>query len=204
MAKVAKEATDTDKKPAKRKTAAEMRQAQRTKQQQQRTGFDQTRDNAHGYLKQWATDRENWKFNSAKQRWIVQHLYMDALMPANIFDIALDYLSQSKAETFRTSMIDDARLIADPMLANNSDGAQKSRRARALGLLPSHVTKAESKATKKATKKAAKGAKLADPAADAKADGDKISEDDEGPNNDADQEQSTAEVSETACQRATR
>ncbi|KAJ2401315.1 hypothetical protein GGI23_001482 [Coemansia sp. RSA 2559] len=202
MTKVAKETTDTDKKPTKRKTAAEIRQAQRTKQQQQRTGFDQTRDNAHEYLKQWATDFENWKFNSAKQRWIVQHLYMDAHMPAEIFNIAIDYLKRCKGETLRTSMIDDARLIVDPMLANNSNDIQKTRRARALGLLPSHVTKAESKATKKAAKTAK--ANLADPAADAKAGGDEVPNDDEGSSNDADQEQNTAGVSETACQRAAR
>ncbi|KAJ2554917.1 hypothetical protein EV175_002433 [Coemansia sp. RSA 1933] len=189
-------ATDTDKKPVKRKTAAEIRQAQREKQQQERTGFDQTRDNAHHYLQKWATDRNNWKFSSAKQRWIVQHLYMDSHIPADIFTIAIDYLAQSKGDTLRASMIGDAELIADPMLANNSDNATKARRERALGMLPSHVTKAEAKASKRAK---AQEKVAADPAK---------KDDDEGTtmNEDTDDQEdpSTEPVSESACERAKR
>ncbi|KAJ1667425.1 hypothetical protein IW140_000862 [Coemansia sp. RSA 1813] len=204
MAKDAEDTkTATETKPTKRKTAAEIRQAQREKQKQERSGFDQTRNNAHSYLKQWAEDRDNWKFNSAKQRWIVQHIYIDSFVPADIFDIAVDYLAHSKGDALRTSMIDDAKLIIDPMLANNSSDAAKSRRSRALGMLPSHVTKGEAKANKK-VRAQAQTPKLADPSTNAKTDDGKESKEDEDPAQAADQESGTVDVSESTCQRAKR
>ncbi|KAJ2671102.1 hypothetical protein GGI25_005624 [Coemansia spiralis] len=139
--------TTVEKKEPKRKTAAEIRNIQREKKRMAREGHDETRENAHSYIKQWAEDRSSWKFNSAKQRWIAQHIYMESLVPADIFDVAVDYLASSQG-MLRDTMVEDARLVVDPMLANNTDS--QKRRRRALGMLPSHVTKAEAKASKKA------------------------------------------------------
>ncbi|KAJ2663988.1 hypothetical protein IWW48_001000 [Coemansia sp. RSA 1200] len=191
------------KKPAKRKTTTEMREAKRQKLHQERNGFDQTRDNAHNYLRQWTERSDDWKFNSAKQRWIVQHIYSDSLVPDDIFDIAVKYLAQSRGESLRASMMDDARLVIDPTYVATSgggdDGKANARRLRALGLFPSHVTKGEANAMKKARAQA----KLAG-ASDAGPDGAAPPPKPIVSNLAADQDSANVEVSENTVGRARR
>ncbi|KAJ2759069.1 hypothetical protein H4S06_002403 [Coemansia sp. BCRC 34490] len=184
------------KKPAKRKTTTEMREAKRQKLHQERNGFDQTRDNAHSYLRQWTESPGEWKFNSAKQRWIVQHVYSDSLIPDDIFEIAVKYLAQSRGESLRAGMMDDARLVIDPahITTGGDDASANARRLRALGLFPSHVTKGEANAMKKA-KAQAKLAGASDAAPPPKPIVSNLA---------ADQDSASVEVSESTVGRARR
>ncbi|KAJ2523284.1 hypothetical protein GGI11_001508 [Coemansia sp. RSA 2049] len=184
------------KKPAKRKTTTEMREAKRQKLHQERNGFDQTRDNAHSYLRQWTESPGEWKFNSAKQRWIVQHVYSDSLVPDDIFEIAVKYLAQSRGESLRAGMMDDARLVIDPahITTGGDDARANARRLRALGLFPSHVTKGEANAMKKA-KAQAKLAGASDAAPPPKPIVSNLA---------ADQDSASVEVSESTVGRARR
>ncbi|KAJ2492433.1 hypothetical protein IWW37_001480 [Coemansia sp. RSA 2050] len=136
---------------AKRKTAAEIRHIKKEKQRVAREGSEETRAAAHQYLRQWSTDRGSWKFNKARQLWIVRHLYLETQVPSDIFELAIQYLDGS-GDMLRKSLVSDARLVAEPMSAITPE--LQAMRSKSLGLMPSHVTKAEANAAKR--KKAAK------------------------------------------------
>ncbi|KAJ2077822.1 hypothetical protein H4R24_004898 [Coemansia sp. RSA 988] len=147
--------SDTEEQPqkvAKRKSSAEIRKARRERERAAREGTLETQQSAHQYLQTWEQDRKQWKFNKAKQLWIVRHLYSETRVPAPLFDIAVRYLAGSKG-MLRDSMLKDARLIANPAEAITEQ--QKQLRIRALGLMPTHVTKREAKANKRVNDTAA-------------------------------------------------
>ncbi|KAJ2909372.1 hypothetical protein GGI21_001946, partial [Coemansia aciculifera] len=132
--------------PTKRRTAAEIRHVKKEKQRVAREGSEATRAAAHQYLQQWSNDRESWKFNKARQLWIVRHLYLESQVPSDLFELAIQYLDGS-GDVLRKSLASDARLIAEPMSAITPE--LQAMRSKALGLMPSHVTKAEAKAARK-------------------------------------------------------
>ncbi|KAI8326158.1 hypothetical protein GQ54DRAFT_140145 [Martensiomyces pterosporus] len=134
-------------KVVKRKTAAEIRKANREKQRISREGSEETRNNAHAYLKLWSEDRLSWKFNKAKQLWVVRHLYVESQLPSAMFDIAVKYLGESKG-VLRDNLIKEAKLVCEPMSATTA--ALQQLRTKVLGQMPSHVTKGEARSIKKA------------------------------------------------------
>ncbi|KAJ2261152.1 hypothetical protein GGI01_002496 [Coemansia sp. RSA 376] len=138
--------TEVVEKHVKRKSAAEIRHIKKEKQRIAREGSDATRAAAHQYLQQWSTDRGSWKFNKARQLWIIRHLYLETQVPADIFDLAIQYLDGS-GDVLRKSLVSDARLVAEPMSAITSE--LQTLRSKSLGLMPSHVTKAEANAAKR-------------------------------------------------------
>ncbi|KAJ2613841.1 hypothetical protein H4S08_002008 [Coemansia sp. RSA 1365] len=147
--------SDTEVQPqkqTKRKSSAEIRKARREKERIAREGALETQQSAHQYLQTWDQHRKQWKFNKAKQLWIVRHLYSESQVPAPLFDIAVRYLGGTKG-MLRDSMLKDARLISNPAEAITEQ--QKQLRTRALGLMPTHVTKGEAKAKRRVNEKAA-------------------------------------------------
>ncbi|KAJ2433037.1 hypothetical protein GGF42_009470 [Coemansia sp. RSA 2424] len=133
-------------KPAKRRSAAEIRHIKKEKQRVAREGSEATRAAAHQYLQQWSSDRESWKFNKARQLWIVRHLYLETQVPSDLFELAIQYLDGS-GDVLRKSLVSDARLVAEPMSAITPE--LQAMRSKTLGLMPSHVTKAEANAARK-------------------------------------------------------
>ncbi|KAJ1804922.1 hypothetical protein LPJ77_004513, partial [Coemansia sp. RSA 2523] len=125
-------------KPVKRNTGAQIKQANREKQRIFREGSIETQQHAHTYLTTWNTDRSAWKFNKARQLWIIRHLYNASLMPLDMFEIAVHYLAESMGK-LRSTLLEDAQLVANPTMAITDE--QKAQRTRVLGLMPSHVTK---------------------------------------------------------------
>ncbi|KAJ2803765.1 hypothetical protein H4R21_001902, partial [Coemansia helicoidea] len=152
--------------PAKRKSLAEMRSARRERQRVAQEGSAETQDDARQYLETWDQRRAEWKFNKAKQLWLVRHLYVEAKVPPAVFDIAERYLGSTKGQ-LRETLLRDARLIANPAAAATDE--QQTLRTKALGLMPSHVSKSTATAARKA-RQDAKRAALA--AAEGKGDGD--------------------------------
>ncbi|KAJ2471882.1 hypothetical protein GGI02_001977, partial [Coemansia sp. RSA 2322] len=138
--------SETTDKPAKRKSAAEIRRINKEKQRVAREGSDSTRAAAHQYLRQWSDDRASWKFNKARQLWIIRHLYLESQVPNDVFDLAIQYLDGS-GDVLRKSLVSDARLVAEPMSAITAE--LQTMRSKALGLMPSHVTKAEANAVRR-------------------------------------------------------
>ncbi|KAJ2862967.1 hypothetical protein GGH94_003934 [Coemansia aciculifera] len=138
--------TEVVDKHAKRKSAAEIRHIKKEKQRIAREGSEETRAAAHQYLQQWSTDRGSWKFNKARQLWIIRHLYLETQVPADIFELAIQYLDGS-GDVLRKSLVSDARLVAEPMSAITPE--LQTMRSKSLGLMPSHVTKAEANAAKR-------------------------------------------------------
>ncbi|KAJ1840517.1 hypothetical protein LPJ70_004618 [Coemansia sp. RSA 2708] len=136
--------------PAKRKTSAQIKRANREKLRILREGAIETQQHAHQYLTTWSTDRANWKFNKARQLWIIRHLYVDAQVPSPVFDTAVQYLAES-SDTLRQCLLEDARLVANPAAATTEE--LQAKRTRVLGLMPSHVTKGEARAIKLKKKK---------------------------------------------------
>ncbi|KAJ2132532.1 hypothetical protein GGF48_000848 [Coemansia sp. RSA 921] len=134
-------------KPVKRNTGAQIKQANREKQRIFREGSIETQQHAHTYLTTWNTDRSAWKFNKARQLWIIRHLYNASLMPLDMFEIAVQYLAESMGK-LRSTLLEDAQLVANPTMAITDE--QKAQRTRVLGLMPSHVTKGDAKMQKRA------------------------------------------------------
>ncbi|KAJ2717187.1 hypothetical protein H4R19_000131 [Coemansia spiralis] len=144
-------------KPGKRKSLAEMRSARRERQRVAQEGSAETQEDARQYLETWDQRYGEWKFNKAKQLWLVRHLYVEAKVPAAVFDIAARYLGSAKG-MLRESLLRDARLIANPATAASDE--QQALRTKALGLMPTHVTKSAASAERKA-RQDAKRAELA-------------------------------------------
>ncbi|ORX67405.1 hypothetical protein DL89DRAFT_269235, partial [Linderina pennispora] len=138
-------------KPAKRKTAAEIRHIHKEQQRIAREGSAETQEGAHAYLQQWEEERDAWKFNKAKQNWIIRHLYVATQIPEPQFAIALKYFSVLTGK-LRDSLLKEARLVRDPVTADSPELQQL--RSKALGVLPSHVTKAQANSIKKARREA--------------------------------------------------
>ncbi|KAJ1717990.1 hypothetical protein LPJ61_006973, partial [Coemansia biformis] len=149
--------------PAKRKSLAEMRLARRERQRIAQEGAVGTQEDAHQYLQAWDQHREQWKFNKAKQLWLVRHLYVEAKVPPATFDIAARYLSSTKG-MLRESLLRDARLIANPAEAATEE--QQALRTKALGLMPSHVSKGDARAARKARQDAKRTSTSAEAAED--------------------------------------
>ncbi|KAJ2821610.1 hypothetical protein FBU31_004848, partial [Coemansia sp. 'formosensis'] len=149
----------------KRKSAAEIRHIKKERQRVAREGSEETRTAAHQYLQQWSSDRASWKFNKARQLWVIRHLYLETQVPADIFELAIQYLDGS-GDVLRKSLVADARLVAEPMSAITPE--LQAMRAKSLGLMPSHVTKAEANAKRTKSKD-----KTAAPAAAAAKEGEK-------------------------------
>ncbi|KAL5018847.1 hypothetical protein ScPMuIL_004569 [Solemya velum] len=51
------------------------------------------------YLKQWKSDRKNWKFQKVRQVWVLQHMYDDAQITDDNFEIVLEYLEGLKGQS---------------------------------------------------------------------------------------------------------
>ncbi|KAJ2744097.1 hypothetical protein GGI20_003237 [Coemansia sp. BCRC 34301] len=189
-------------KPAKRRSAAEIRHIKKEKQRVAREGSEATRAAAHQYLQQWSSDRESWKFNKARQLWIVRHLYLETQVPSDLFELAIQYLDGS-GDVLRKSLVADARLVAEPMSAITPE--LQAMRSKTLGLMPSHVTKAEANAAKRTKAAKDKAPATAATAATAAKDGEKAkgSSAEAAP---ADKDATVADgaVSESTMKRATR
>ncbi|KAJ2482828.1 hypothetical protein IWW56_000836 [Coemansia sp. RSA 2131] len=134
-------------KPVKRNTGAQIKQANREKQRIFREGSIETQQHAHTYLTTWNCDKSSWKFNKARQLWIIRHLYDSSRMPLDMFEIAVRYLAESMGK-LRDTLLEDAQLVANPTMAVTDE--QKAQRTRVLGLMPSHVTKGDAKMQKRA------------------------------------------------------
>ncbi|KAJ1931850.1 Eukaryotic translation initiation factor 3 subunit L, partial [Kickxella alabastrina] len=107
-------------KPQKRKTTAEIRDINKEKERVQREGSDETLQAAHQYLNQWVQDRGSWKFNKAKQLWLLRHIYSDTKIPTTLFPSALQYFAAA-GDGLKKTMVDNARLVCHPMSANTDE-----------------------------------------------------------------------------------
>ncbi|KAJ1719293.1 hypothetical protein LPJ53_005916 [Coemansia erecta] len=125
-------------KPTKRKTAAEIRRINKEKRRQARDGFEQTQQAAHAYLAQYTTARATWKFNKARQIWLVKHIYLADKVPDQIFPQLLDYLAQA-GDSFKQVLVRDARLVAHPITATSEE--LRAQRKKVLGLMTAEPKK---------------------------------------------------------------
>ncbi|KAJ2004615.1 hypothetical protein H4R26_002405 [Coemansia thaxteri] len=194
--------SETTDKPAKRKSAAEIRRINKEKQRVAREGSDSTRAAAHQYLRQWSDDRASWKFNKARQLWIIRHLYLESQVPNDVFDLAIQYLDGS-GDVLRKSLVSDARLVAEPMSAITAE--LQTMRSKALGLMPSHVTKAEANAVRRTkSSKEKPTATTAAAAASTAKEGEKTKGAEEPVSVPAEKGEADSATSETAVKRAAR
>ncbi|KAJ2449476.1 hypothetical protein EV183_004866 [Coemansia sp. RSA 2336] len=155
----------TKAKPVKRKTSAEIKRARLERLRIAREGSQSTQQQAHEYLQTWKSQPNAWKFNKARQLWIIRHLYVESQIPTDIFHIAVNYLNQS-SDSLRQTLVNDAHAVINPAM----DKSDEQKRARVLGQMPSHVTKGEAKALKKKKRDLAAG-KLNEETKDAEEDG---------------------------------
>ncbi|KAJ1844682.1 hypothetical protein LPJ73_005089 [Coemansia sp. RSA 2703] len=125
-------------KPTKRKTAAEIRRINKEKRRQARDGYEQTQQAAHAYLHQYSTARATWKFNKARQIWLVKHIYLEDKVPDHIFPQLLDYLANA-GDSFKQVLIRDAKLVAYPITATTEE--LRAQRKKVLGLMSSEPKK---------------------------------------------------------------
>ncbi|KAJ2697950.1 hypothetical protein FB645_005780 [Coemansia sp. IMI 203386] len=138
------------KRPLKRKTAAEIRKINREKRLQAHEGFEETRTAALDYLKQYTDDRAAWKFNKAKQLWLVRHMYVESKIPEDVFPSLVQYL-RSAGQGLRTTVLKDAKLISQPITATTPE--LQTARKKALGLLTALPTKSNPQLRKLSKKK---------------------------------------------------
>ncbi|KAJ2851018.1 hypothetical protein IWW36_001445 [Coemansia brasiliensis] len=142
----------TKPKPVKRKTSAEIKKARLERLRIAREGSLSTQQQAHEYLQSWTSQPNTWKFNKARQLWIIRHLYVESQIPTNIFHIAVNYLNQS-SDSLRQTLVGDAQIVINPVMGKDDE----QKRIRVLGQMPSHVTKGEAKALKKKKRDLAAG-----------------------------------------------
>ncbi|KAJ1875217.1 hypothetical protein LPJ55_000889 [Coemansia sp. RSA 990] len=139
-------------KPVKRKTSAEIKKARLERLRIAREGSQSTQQQAHEYLQTWESQPNAWKFNKARQLWVIRHLYVETQIPTDVFRIAVNYLNQS-SDSLRQTLVNDAQTVINPVMGKSDE----QRRARVLGQMPSHVTKGEAKALKKKKRDLAAG-----------------------------------------------
>ncbi|KAJ2719840.1 hypothetical protein GGI07_004959 [Coemansia sp. Benny D115] len=133
-------------KAPRRKQLSEIRRINKEKKQSDRTGHEETAIAALAYLDKWKNNQAEWKFMKSRELWIVRHIYQENKIPDYVFPVAVEYLS-GLSPGLRKSMIENARLIAQPMTASTPE-LQRAR-DKALGLLTVHLTAGQHRSMKR-------------------------------------------------------
>ncbi|KAJ3232016.1 hypothetical protein HDU81_003343 [Chytriomyces hyalinus] len=63
------------------------------------------------YLREWSTDRLSWKFQKARQLWVLRHLLDTDNIAPNDFTIAVKYCKELPAGTARTMTLERAQQV---------------------------------------------------------------------------------------------
>ncbi|KAL3266606.1 hypothetical protein HHI36_010770 [Cryptolaemus montrouzieri] len=83
------------------------------------------------YLSKWKYDRTNWKFEKLTQIWLLHNLYDSSKIEDNIWDIVVEYFSNSKGQIHKT-ILQEAIKIAENDQSINDIEKIKLVRARDL------------------------------------------------------------------------
>ncbi|XP_053674302.1 uncharacterized protein C7orf50 homolog [Anopheles nili] len=68
-------------------------------EEQRKKSKEKEKQDIHQYLECWSTNREQWKFHKLKQIFIQDHAFDEAKINAEIWPIALEYLSGTKGSS---------------------------------------------------------------------------------------------------------
>ncbi|KAJ1677639.1 hypothetical protein EV182_005744 [Spiromyces aspiralis] len=94
--------TEPAKKKAKKKDmSAESKRsrimaAKKTKLEEQQLRYKQLSTECQEYLSKWKHNRSEWKFQKARQIWILKHVYKPQHVPDELFGLAIEYLESIK------------------------------------------------------------------------------------------------------------
>ncbi|XP_075930346.1 protein cholesin [Petromyzon marinus] len=98
------------------------------------------------YLKSWATDKEQWKFQKLRQTWLLQHMYDAEKVPDSYFRILLKYLAGLKGQAKDTT-IEKAESIMRKSEVEEEEEAEKAEEEKG-----NHVDEEKKKRVRKVLK----------------------------------------------------
>ncbi|OMH86092.1 hypothetical protein AX774_g321 [Zancudomyces culisetae] len=76
------------------------------------------------YLLQWKNSKEQWKFQKARQNWLLRHLYDSEKVPVVVFDILVEYLGSIKGNQ-RVVILEQANKLCTVEESPKNDGEDK-------------------------------------------------------------------------------